>query len=221
VTQDQAVEPLTVPGRRRGGGRRPSLTRDQILGVAERFSIDDLSMPALAAALGVTHSAIYYYFSTRAELLAALANQAARRLEPPPREGRLWDDWLVEAALALRSLFLERPDIADVVSLGSVVHGAPFVEAIVSVMLEAGFTPEQAVDAVQLLSACSLGGAVAARVQPVDTATNDALMDEMRVAQDSPLRQVSRALAEYDPEDGFRRAIATVIDGLRLKLDRS
>ena len=175
-------------------------------------------MPALAARLGVTHSAIYYYFPTRADLVTAMAGQAMRRLEPPPREGRPWDEWLVDAGLTLRTLFLERPHTGDVVSLGAVVQGAPFVEAIVTVMLEAGFTPEQAVDAVQLVSACSLGGAAAVRMQHVDTETNNALMDEMQVAPDSPLRAVSQALAEYDPESGFRRAMGVVIDGLRLRL---
>jgi AcrR family transcriptional regulator len=219
VTDQQAAVTPLVPRRRRGGGRVPILTREHILDTAERFAIADLSMPALAAQLGVTHSAIYYYFPSRADLLAAMANQAAQRLAPPPRNGQEWDVWLIDAALALRELFIERPHIGDVVSLGGVALGTPFVEAIVAVALDAGFTPEQAVDVVQLVSACSLGGAVAVRQYRSNTVSNDALMDDMKVAEDSPLRSVSRALADYDPEAGFRRAIATVIDGLRLQLE--
>src|ERR1700726_3898672 len=64
----------------------PSKTdRQTILSAAlkdlARRGIRDLSLRSLAASLGLAPNAIYRYFSDRSALEAALANEAARRLE--------------------------------------------------------------------------------------------------------------------------------------------
>ena len=54
----------------------------------ERFSLRDV-----ARALGVYPTAVYWYFRSRNELLAAVCAAAQRDIVPPPRQGD-WQAWL-------------------------------------------------------------------------------------------------------------------------------
>ncbi|MER6951387.1 TetR/AcrR family transcriptional regulator [Nonomuraea sp. NPDC000554] len=220
--KDVPPAPAPPTGSRHRGGRPPRISREQILRAAERFAPEDLSMSSLAAALGVTHSALYNYFPSRSALLAAITAEAAGRLEIPSPDDRSWQEWLVEAAFAHRSLFMDHLGSLDAVTAKLTAMGAPLLETFTTVLSAAGFTPEQANDAFQLFSACCLGSAVTARRRPHfkgdDASAYHAWLDNFGISEDSPIRAYVPVWIEYDVDRGFQRNIETVIDGLSASL---
>ncbi|MFD4636025.1 TetR/AcrR family transcriptional regulator [Lentzea sp. NPDC058436] len=206
----QDLENGSPPAARRRGGRKPTISREQILLAAERFAPEELSIPALAASLGVTHAGIYHYFSSRAELMSAIVAHASRRLEVPPPGP--WEEWLVEAAFVLRGHFIEFASTADVVSVGTSLTFAPLAETMLQVLLEAGFTIRQAGDATELLGSCALGGAIVSRRTNLD---GSAYVEDLRLADDSPVRALAADAARDTVDDAFRRHVTTIIAGLK------
>ncbi|USX53486.1 TetR/AcrR family transcriptional regulator [Lentzea sp. HUAS12] len=199
---------------RRRGGRKPTISREQILRAAGKFAPEELSIPALAGSLGVTHAGIYHYFSSRAELVAAIAAHASRQLEPPPPGP--WEDWLVEVAFVLRGHFSQFASTADLAAIGTSVTFAPLVEALLRVMRDAGFTIRQAGDASELIASCALGGAVVLQRPNFDAA---ALVEDLQVAEDSPVHELAASAVDDDADAAFRRRLAVVVAGLKASLE--
>lgn len=216
ASQDIENGPPSV--RRRRGGRKPTISREQILATAEKFAPEDLSIPALASSLGVTHAGIYHYFSSRAELVSELVGRASRRLDVPPRDACSWEEWVVEAAFVLRGHFIDYANTLDVLSIGASLMFAPLSEALLEVLLDAGFTINQAADAGQLIGSCAIGGAISARRGHLGNADLTAVADDLRVPDDSPLRALAADVAEDDLDEAFRRCVTTVVEGLKTRL---
>lgn len=64
-------------------GRPPKISRDAILAAAAAYQPGDLQLASLAEALGVSVKTIYYYFPSRAALIAALTEAAIAQLGTP------------------------------------------------------------------------------------------------------------------------------------------
>src|SRR5438132_1221318 len=109
-------------------------------------------MTDLADRLGVSHSTLYNYFSSKRELVAALIDES---VTVPGRIGRSWQEWLIDAAESLRALVAKtlQPDGQVRATAGAI----PLVESIAAALLEAGFTPDQALDAHLHIEACCIG----------------------------------------------------------------
>jgi len=86
MTDDDAIV-------KRGPGRRPGLTREQVVTTAlelvEEQGLDALSMRRLGARLGIEAMTLYTYVSSKDDLLDAVAGTVLSALELPPEE----DDW--------------------------------------------------------------------------------------------------------------------------------
>jgi TetR/AcrR family tetracycline transcriptional repressor len=95
---------------RRGRGRPPRLSRDQIveaaLDVLEREPNTALTIKLVAEAVGSAPMALYRYFPDRDTLLQALADHVVAHLEPRPPAGETWQEqvrhWMSNALEKLR-----------------------------------------------------------------------------------------------------------------------
>jgi AcrR family transcriptional regulator len=156
---------------------RGSISADEILSgafeVATNVSIDNLSMPLLAKHLDVGVTSIYWYFRRKDDLLDAMTDRALERFEftAPSIDGSNWRESLRRHAHTMRRQFRSDPILCDLLLIrgqfGSrAVHRAlQQVEQPIGALVEAGLTPEQAVETYGAISVHTRGSAVLERIQ--------------------------------------------------------
>ena len=156
---------------------RGSISVEEILTgafeVAAHVSIDNLSMPVLARHLDVGVTSIYWYFRRKDELLDAMTDRALAQYEftVPDIDASNWRESLRNHARNMRRQFLEEPVLCDLVLIRGhygmrALHGALHeIERPVAALVEAGLTPEQAVETYGAISVHSRGSVVLQRLQ--------------------------------------------------------
>ncbi|GAB3404296.1 TetR/AcrR family transcriptional regulator [Flindersiella endophytica] len=97
-------------GRRPSRGRPAQLSRERIVATALELDLDTLTMRGLADRLGVTHSTLYGWVSSRAELLDLISAVTIDKTLPPddPVDGD-WRAWLAGLAWRMRTELLSAP----------------------------------------------------------------------------------------------------------------
>jgi AcrR family transcriptional regulator len=165
---------MAPPRRRR---ERGSISVDEIINgafeMAAQVSIDNLSIPQLARHLDVGVTSIYWYFRKKHELLDAMTDRALEQYEftVPDIDASNWRGSLRDHAQAMRRQFLGDPVLCDLVLIRGhygmpALHGALHeIERPVAALVEAGLTPEQAVETYGAISVHSRGSVVLQRLQ--------------------------------------------------------
>jgi len=161
---------------RRRRRERGSISVDEIINgafeVAAEVSIDNLSMPLLARHLDVGVTSIYWYFRKKDELLDAMTDRALAQYEftVPCIDASNWRASLRNHARTMRMRFLDDPILCDLVLIrghygAGAVHGAlQEIEQPVAALVEAGLTPQQAVDTYGAISVHTRGSVVLQRL---------------------------------------------------------
>jgi AcrR family transcriptional regulator len=162
---------------RRRRRERGSISVDEILNgafeVAAQVSIDNLSMPLLARHLDVGVTSIYWYFRKKDELLDAMTDRVLAQYEfsVPHIDASNWRASLRNHARTMRRRFLDDPILSDLVLIrghygARAVQGAlQEIEQPVGALVEAGLTPEQAVETYGAISVHTRGSVVLERLQ--------------------------------------------------------
>jgi len=161
---------------RRRRRERGSISVDEIINgafeVAAEVSIDNLSMPLLARHLDVGVTSIYWYFRKKDELLDAMTDRALAQYEftVPCIDASNWRASLRNHARTMRMRFRDDPILCDLVLIrghygAGAVHGAlQEIEQPVAALVEAGLTPQQAVDTYGAISVHTRGSVVLQRL---------------------------------------------------------
>jgi AcrR family transcriptional regulator len=156
---------------------RGSINADEILNgafeVAAHASIDHLSMPLLAKHLDVGVTSIYWYFRRKDELLDAMADRVLEQFEftVPSIDASNWRESLRHHARTMRRQFRDDPIPCDLVLIrgqfgGRAVSGTlRKLEQPVAALVQAGLTPQQAVETYGAISVHTRGSAVLERIQ--------------------------------------------------------
>jgi AcrR family transcriptional regulator len=162
---------------RRQRRERGSISVEEILNgafeVAAEVSVDNLSMPVLARHLDVGVTSIYWYFRKKDELLDAMTDRALAQYEftVPSIDASNWRESLRNHAQTMRRQFLGDPVLCDLVLIRGhygmrALHGALHeIERPVAALVEAGLTPEQAVETYGAISVHTRGSVVLERLQ--------------------------------------------------------
>lgn len=126
------------------------ITRDSVIDAALELMADGglhaLAMRRIAAAVGVQQSALYWYFESKQQLLAQVADRLLAAIELAPSAGRDWSDRLLTQASHLRDELLRYPDGAELVATAFAFRlGAqrPY-QQFVTILGDAGFSTEEA-----------------------------------------------------------------------------
>jgi TetR/AcrR family tetracycline transcriptional repressor len=215
--------------------RGDGLDRDAIvttaLGLLDDVGLDGLTLRRLAQELGVQAPALYWHVRNKRELLDLMAarimfdNVQMTELGP----GQTWSDLLRANAHGQRRALLAHRDGARLVAGARPLEELlPLLEQILSPLVEAGFTPGQAMRANMTLS-LFVGGFVleeqAERARWAEQAlTDDDRAEFLRLVSRPGLETVITAFAESgDPngEDAFREGVQLIIDGLAQVLVRN
>jgi AcrR family transcriptional regulator len=203
---------------RRRPGRPSTISRAAILQAAAEIDLEDLTLPDLARRLGVTRSALYNYFPSKRELVLALVEHLAGTVETPPRDGRPWQEWIVEAAVAMRD-FIGRTFGPAGTRASAATY--PLAEEIPEVLREVGFTPEQTRDLCWHLHSLYVGtAAMSRRTTRYGPYTQERLGKEhASIAMINPDGALFEILpeSEVDLDGWFRRQVALTVEAFELK----
>jgi AcrR family transcriptional regulator len=156
---------------------RGSISVDEIINgafeVAADVSVDNLSMPLLARHLDVGVTSIYWYFRKKDELLDAMTDRALAQYEftVADIDASNWRQSLRNHAQTMRKQFLADPVLCDLVLIRGhygmpALHGALHeIERPIAALVDAGLSPEQAVETYGAISVHSRGSVVLQRLQ--------------------------------------------------------
>jgi AcrR family transcriptional regulator len=104
----------TVSGTRPQPGRKPQISREQIVAAALQGNLDTLTMRELAARLGVTHGALYRWVSSSDDLFDLVSAAMVDRIVPAGEpDAADWRPWLARLAWAMHDEFLAVPGYAS------------------------------------------------------------------------------------------------------------
>jgi AcrR family transcriptional regulator len=156
---------------------RGSISVDEILNgafeVAEKVSIDNLSMPLLARHLDVGVTSIYWYFRKKDDLLDAMTDRALGQYDfaTPFIEANNWRDSLANHARKMRQTFRNNPILCDLILIRGTygreaTHTAlQKIEKAIETLVEAGLPAEDAFDTYSAIAIHTRGSAVMERLQ--------------------------------------------------------
>ena len=230
-----AVAKVGKPRRARGSLSREEIIKGALQLAAEVEGLDGLSMPRLGKHLSVGVTSIYWYFRSKDELVAALTEEVARRLWEllPENSGMPWDLRLLEYFRAFRRAFIDNPVLADLVVLRAPLQARTpeaaygflsLLEREIGALIDAGFLPEDALNAYMTLSVYTRGCVLNQRIYGLaDAHANAGGRPQPQPDIDpSGLPVMAMVAPYYTPsfatEEKFEAGIAVIVEGLRAKL---
>ncbi len=141
-------------------------------GLAAEVSVEKLSMPALARRLDVGVTSIYWYFHSKDQLLESMRDRALEQYEIAlPFTGTgAWHERLRVHFMEMRKLFRDNPVLCDLLIMHTASYGAhpnrvafERLEAIIATLVQAGFSPQDALETYFSLAGHSRGFAMLER----------------------------------------------------------
>jgi AcrR family transcriptional regulator len=135
--------------------------------VAQGISLDKLSMPGLAQHMDVGVTSIYWYFRKKEDLLNAMTDVAVEKfagMMPPLTPGEPWQRALSEHFRAQRRIFRDDATLADLMLIRTSTYSRnatrrvfELEEALLALLIEQGFTPENALHVYNAISVYTRG----------------------------------------------------------------
>jgi AcrR family transcriptional regulator len=141
--------------------------------LAEEVSISGLSMPVVARHLDVPLTSIYWHFRKKEDLLDAMTDRAIKQYHftTPFEGGGTWQDALRNHFRKMRQVFQENPVLCELVLMRSgelspeATHASvDNLETVITTMVDAGFSPDDALTVYLALSVHSRGTAMIERL---------------------------------------------------------
>ena len=145
-----------------GAEGRVQLTRERVVSaaieLADRDGIDSLSMRKLAQDLGVEAMSLYTHVQSKNDLLNALADAVISQIPIPAGDGD-WQAAVRQMALAARTVMLRHPWAPRAVEAQTAPGPGAlrYVNALLGVLREGGFSVAQAHHALHIIGSRALG----------------------------------------------------------------
>lgn len=192
---------------------------DEALLLLNEAGLDALSTRALAERLGIRQPALYWHFKGKRALIDAMNAEILRRghTHAAPKPGDVWSAYLLANCRSFRNALLAYRD-------GGRVHAGTEadpqdlakVETQIGLLVDAGMTPETAMELLVALGRYTLGCVIEEQAEPQP---NTKQLDE--AAADYPL--TSRAVLHYrdsGPAMFFEAGVTLMIEAAAMRLAR-
>jgi AcrR family transcriptional regulator len=168
----------TTPARetRRKRRARGSISAEEILVGAYEFAMEEsleaLSMPRLAQRLDVGVTSIYWYFRSKEDLLDTMTERAMQEFDRgfDIPDGLSWDEYLRTYFRQFRQTFRANGLLVDLIVMRNATLtpeatriAATRIDGVLNVLVESGFSPDQALCAYGALSLFARGSVAAER----------------------------------------------------------
>ncbi|HEX5116343.1 MAG TPA: TetR/AcrR family transcriptional regulator C-terminal domain-containing protein [Pseudonocardiaceae bacterium] len=150
-------------------GRPPTrarLNRENVLKAALEY-VDDhglgtLSMNKLGAELGIAGMSVYSHVASKDELLDGIVEVMWGELEPPTADGTTWPEAVYAYARSLRDMIYRHVAAAPLLNRATLpVSSLEYVDAYRQVLVGAGLTDRQAIQALRAVHGYALGFSLA------------------------------------------------------------
>ena len=211
------------PGKGRRRGRPPAIDRAGIVAAARALGVQNLTMQAVADALGVSDAALYHHFRNREALIAALVEETVRDAPFPEDRGQGWRAWMAEFAESLRDVLADHPGSAGFAATSGPTNPEQIklVSRAVGVLTRSGFDEREAAMIYSLVTSFVISSVQAeerrsqAREAHSDIASRFAeAIAGMREAEVGALRKVAETWADASGEDRFRYGLNAILRGV-------
>ena len=198
----------------------PTLTRQQIVAAAieivDRDGLDALSMRELASELGVGTMSLYYHVRDKTALhdliLDAVMSEVNLTAHDPNGQPR---ERVACIARAFRAALLEHPNVTPIAAARPMRTPAQLrpVEAMLSVLLDAGLEPAEAMRAVNVIGQFVIGTATILASQMAESGDPGDQI-EIDPAEFPNLLAALSGAEEIDWDDDFEAGLTALVDGL-------
>jgi TetR/AcrR family tetracycline transcriptional repressor len=206
-----------------------ALTRDDVVRAAvellDEQGLDGVTLRALGDRLGVAAPTLYWHVRNKQHLLDLVAEAIVRggvdRVPIEPAPGEPWWDWVASRARALRGALLLHRDGARVVAGNRPTpESAPQIERMLSVLVDAGLQPAEALRFWLALSAYISGDALETQSDSAREPVPAEQVAALREAFESPDRPtLAAAVAAVGTDDErFEAGLSLMIAGLRARI---
>lgn len=204
--------------------RRKPLTRERVVDAAlellDEVGLELLSVRAVARKLGVQVGALYWHVASKQDLLDAVSDRMMREFSLVDERGRAWEDLVAAAAQRLRGVLLSHRDGARVFvsSLGLGPNLSESAEVVLGSLVEAGFPPEQAAHAMNLVGTFVIGFVLMEQTTPGASEGFPAVPGELAAATDAsrfPTLAAWMTMPHPSRDEVFAAQIALIVSGLR------
>jgi len=198
------------------------LNRERIARAAvelmDDVGLDGLTTRSLAARLGVRSPTLYWHVRDKAALLDLVVEEiCANAFEID--QTLSWTDQLVQGLQQFRAMLLAHRDAATLLRMRPPTgrHRLGHIETTLSILLQAGFSEDDAAGISRLLVAHVLSSV---EVDPVVSGPDDAIPDWLvNVPAELPnLKRVAPAIADLTGKRIFDLGVEIIIDGLSRRL---
>jgi len=209
-----------------GATRRAQLTRQRVVEaaveLADREGIESISMRRLAQELGVEAMSLYTHVRNKDDLLDGMADAVISEI-PLSADGADWKSSLRQTALAARGVMLRHPWAPHTVETRPAPGPAAlgYVNAVLGILREGGFTIAQAHHALHIFGSRLLGFAQALFDDSGDLDPETAAALESRLGATHPYAVEmalavthTGALGPCDDDAEFTFALDFLLDGL-------
>lgn len=217
------------PKQKRPRGRPASIDREQIVAAARSLGVPNLTMRAVADALGVTDAALYHHFGSRQELIAAVVDATLRGTRFPQDRGQDWQIWLTEFSRALRALLAAHPGSASFAGIGGPTspEQVRLVARAIGVLTRSGFETEEAAMIYSLITSYVVSSVLAEEQRALARRTGRDIPTRFAEAQGrlsereaGSLRRVAEVWASASADDRFFYGLRALIAGIASEPER-
>jgi AcrR family transcriptional regulator len=232
---EEATVPKAAPKAIRRRRQRGSINAEEIIAgafeVARRESLDQLSMPALAEHLGVGVTSIYWYFRKKDDLLNAMTDVAVDTLcreMPPLPDDKPWQEIVYNYFRDTRNVHRNDQVLSDLLLIRTATYTRYATrrvfeqeEAVVSKLVDAGFTTENALMVFNAASIYTRGMTIHDRILRLsDAPTLDERQRRITDWSTMPLleSQIDRHPLAGTTDEDFEFGIARLISGFEALL---
>ena len=172
----------------------------EALALLDEVGLDAVSTRQLAKRLGVEQPSLYWYFRTKKDLLAAMAEaaMAPHATEPLPTAEDDWRDWFLENTRSFRRTLLTRRDGAR---------------------LHAGTTPTADLDRIRHKMAFLVASGVPEQdAQMAMLTASRFTVGSVLEEQAAPVAGENPDLPRIDHESAFEAGLSLIVDGLTARI---
>lgn len=204
--------------------RRPPLTRELVIAAAlrivDRDGLDGLTMRTLGRELRVDPMAVYHHLPNKAAVLDGVAEAVMGEVPLDAPAGLRWTERLARLARGYRAALRAHPNALPVVATRPDVSPAALavLDATLGVLLQAGFEPAAALEALHAASVFVVGHAL----DESGAGDNAEAAAAQRVMLESGaypnLAAVASAGGSVTPDDTFEAGLAALIAGFERRL---
>jgi AcrR family transcriptional regulator len=185
---------------------------DAALAIADAEGIAALSMRRVATALSCAPMSLYEHVANKEALLDLMADQAMASL-PELRPGAPWQREMTRFFTAFHELFLEHPAVAHVM-VARPLSGPVALrrgEPAFAVLVAAGFTDAQAVEAFIALASYTIGASLYELARR-ETHLRDTRFDDLVTVEHPLLVRLAPHLHRSTGGQQFRRGLRHLLD---------